>query len=48
MLAALGNFSAYNARFHMPSQSSNGADSMWYGPFKHTTEALIDLSIQPP
>ncbi|RHY32658.1 hypothetical protein DYB32_002371 [Aphanomyces invadans] len=26
----LGNFSAFNTRFHMPSQDSNGMLNMWY------------------
>eukprot|EP01065_Artemidia_motanka_P040245 TRINITY_DN4_c0_g2_i1.p2 TRINITY_DN4_c0_g2~~TRINITY_DN4_c0_g2_i1.p2 ORF type:complete len:440 (+),score=150.34 TRINITY_DN4_c0_g2_i1:67-1386(+) len=30
VLKALGNFSAYNNRFHMPSAASAGRASMWY------------------
>ena len=31
---SLGNFSAYNARFAMPSQESGGVGNMWYLQFE--------------
>ena len=39
----LGNYSAYNARFRMPSKESNGIQNMWYS-FDHGPLHIITIS----
>lgn len=44
-LAQLGNFTAYNARFRMPSAESGGSANMWYS-FNHGPVHFINIDTE--